>query len=168
MPQIIVPVAVGSLIALQHFPGPHRLGLVVNQKAGERWVERDPFPPTKPKGVPGLLLVRLLGECTSDMHYFVSDEAWKGEPRRTMTVRWAYVQTRPNLPWVVAGPDTFGIEKFFEVCRTCEALGMAGAIFMNELGILLGHLKQNKLVTDETGVFERRYRAMLADVLPLS
>lgn len=166
MPQIIVPVAAGSLIALQNFPGPHRLGLVVNQEAGERWVERDPFRPVRPESAWKPLLVRIMGEC-SDTNYPNSDELWGGEPRRSMTVRWAYIQTKLNPPWVVAGPDTFDIEKFFGVCKTCEALGMAGAIFMDELGILLRHLKQNKLVTDETGVFERRYRAMLADVLPL-
>ena len=166
MPQII-PVAAGSLITLRHYPGPYRLGLVVDQDAGQRWADRDVFPPIKPVGVPGLLLVRLMGECTSDLHYD-SDELWGREPRRAMTVRWAYVETRPNPPLVVAGPDTYSIEKLFGACKTCMALGMTGAIFMNELEILLGHLKQHKLETEEAGVFERRYRSMLADVLPLS
>ena len=166
MPEMKVPA--GSLVAIQNsIRSGHRLGLVVNQEDGERWVERDPFPPTRPEGVSDPLLVRLMGECTSDLHYPDNDALWGGEPRRAMTVRWVYVQTNPNPPWVVAGPDTFSIEKFFSACKTCEWLGMTGAIFMAELQILINHLKQNKLVVDEIGVFERRYRAMLADVLPL-
>lgn len=165
MPEMNVPA--GSLVGIQYFSGPHRLGLVVNQEAGQRWVERDPFPPPRPEGTSGLLLVRLLGEYTSVLYYPDNDALWDKEPQRAMTVRWVYVQTNPNPPWVLAGPDTGSIEKFFGACQTCEWLGMTGAIFMTELQILINHLKQNKLVVDETGPFERRYRAMLADVLPL-
>ena len=84
-----------------------------------------------------------------------------------MTVRWAYVQTRPNPPRLVAEPGTFSIEQFYGARLLSQNFGAPEFHFMKDLQILLAHLKQNKLVTDETGVFERRYRAMLADVLPL-
>lgn len=160
-------VAVGCLIGIQYHTGPHRLGLVVNQEAGQRWVSRDPFPPNMPEGAQGLLLVRLMGEYISDLHYPGNNKLWGEEPRRSMTVRWTYIQERPN-PWVVAGPDTFSIEKFFGACRTCEAFGMNNTTFMGELQILLDHLKGRTKSADDTGIFERRYRAMLAEVLPQS
>ena len=166
MPQITDPVAVGSLIAIQHFSGPHRLGLVVNQEAGERWVARDPFRPVRPESAWEPLIVRIMGEC-SDTNYPNSDELWDGEPRRSMTTRWAYVQTRLNPLRVIAGPETHSIEKFFGACLLSQDFGAPQFSFMVDLHILIGYLKQNKPVTDETGVFERRYRAMLAEVLPI-
>ncbi len=161
-------VPVGSLVGVPNVAhSGYRLGLVVDQGAGERWAAKDPTPPHKPESSKVILLVRLLGLCQEEAWHDDSDKVWGREPRRTQTVRWAYVQTTPNPPWVIAGPDTGSIEEFFGACRTCEKLGMTGATFMVDLSILLGHLKQNKLVVDDTGIFERRYRAMLADILPL-
>lgn len=161
-------VPVGSLVGVPNVArSGYRLGLVVDQEVGKRWIATDPFPPDKLESIKEILLVRLLGLCYENAWSNPSDALWGLEPRRTQTVRWAYVQTTPNPPWVIAGPDTGSIEEFFGACRTCEKLGMTGATFMIDLQILLGHLKQRRLVTDETGIFERRYRAMLADILPL-
>lgn len=167
MPKNIVPV--GSLVAIQNQLRPgHALGLVVNQEAGQRWVKRDPFPPQALPDACVPVLVRLLGLNHEEAWYSESDQLWGQEPSRVQTVRWAYVRTDPNPPWVIAGPDTFSIEKFFGACKTCEALGMSGATFLSELQILLGHLKGHAKPADDMSIFERRYRAMLADVLPRS
>lgn len=160
-------VAVGSLIAIPNsIRSGHMLGLVVDREAGERWVSRDPFPDTRAQATPSSVLVRLLGRHTTDLYYSGNEQLWGEEPSRFATVRWLYVETNPNPPWVVAGPDTFSIEKFFSACKTCETLGMTGATFLHELQILLDHLKGHVKSVDNTSIFERRYRVMLDDVLP--
>lgn len=162
---------VGSLIAIPNSVSRGaRLGLVVDQEAGARWIARDPFPPHKPELIQEPLIVRLLG--LSHEQVWLSSEQekiWGQEPVRIQTVRWGYVQIDPNPPQVLAESDVGSIEHFLDVCNMCSMLGMSmlGLTFMGEVGILLDHLKQVTKPVDDTGIYERRYRAMLADVLPL-
>lgn len=144
----------------------HWLGLVVNQKVGKKWVERDPCIEYCVPDEYGPLLVRVLGLKLTEGVALIKSGLPVEEPRRTETVRWAYIQTIPNPPFVVAGPDVDSISKFFQSCRICESLCQKEeATFSYEGAILEEYLRGVQKPADETSYFYKKFSAMLADVL---
>lgn len=161
-------VPVGSLVAVSNtVDSGHWLGLVVNQEAGKKWVDRDPCLEYCVPDEYGPLLVRVLGLKLTEGLGLNKSGLPTNEPRGTETVRWAYIQTIPNPPFVVAGPDVDSISKFFRMCRICDSLGnKEEASFSYEGAILEEYLRDVKKTADETSHFYKQFFAMLADVLP--
>lgn len=163
-------VPVGSLIAVSNvIDSGHWLGLVVDQEKGKKWVDRDPCLEYRVDEKYGPLLVRVLGLRFTEGVALNKSGLPAEEPRGTETVRWAYIQTIPNPPFVVAGPDVDSISKFFRMCRICDSLGMSmkeEASFSYEGAILEEYLRGVQKPPDETSHFYKKFSAMLADILP--
>lgn len=158
---------VGSIIAARNsMDSLCKLALVVDQKAGQRWVDSDPFigyfPEVNERHK--YVLARLLG---TNLHEGISlgrTPLLKNEPQQIQTVRWAYVQKSQS--WMIAGPDVQSIQLFLHHARTCDALGMGDATFFYHLDLIVEYLKGERREPDATSHFEKQYRAMLEDVLP--
>jgi len=160
-------IAVGSLLAVpQSIHSGHWLGLVVNQEAGRKWVERDPCIEFSISEKSGPLLVRVLGQKLTEVAALHKSGLPEGEPNETQTVRWAFIQTIPNLPWTVAGPDVNSIVMFLQWCNICESLGMNGATFLHDVVLLAEYLRGVKRTENAMSHYEKKYFAMLEDVLP--
>jgi hypothetical protein len=161
---------VGTVIAVRNsLDTGHWLGLIVDQKAGKAWADADPCMEHQLDAKWGPLLVRVLGRKVNETPAMGRSTVPEREPSRDETVRWVYVQTLPHpLFYAVAGPGGLGVEAFLDTCRTCDSLGMKGATFLHELQLLADHLKGIEKPKREMSYFERQYRAMLAEVLPLS
>ena len=160
-------IVVGSLLAVpQSIHSGHWLGLVVNQEAGKKWVEKDPCIEYKVSEEFGPLLVRVLGQKLTEASAPYKSGLPEHEPHKIETVRWAFIQTVPNLPWVVAGPDADSILSFLQRCNVCESLGMNGATFLHDVALLVEYLHGVKRTENAMSHYEKKYFAMLEDVIP--
>lgn len=158
-------IAVGSLIAVRNSTDSNCwLGLVVDQEVGKKWADRDPCIEYDPSDKQEFFLARVLGVkvvSTGIGRTGLPEQ----EPYQTVTVRWAYVQL--NQAHVVAGPDVASIELFLEQYMMYIALGMKGnATFGHDLSLVLEYLHGVKREKDATSFFERKFFAMLGEVLP--
>lgn len=165
MPKQECTFAVGSLVSVADSSSCRWLGLIVNQEAGKRWVERDPCVLHKLSEESGPLLVRVLGHRVTPWALEKSSLP-EEEPRRGETVRWEYVQTVSPSMYVVASPDVESIEAFHQHCLTCDKLGMTGATFFHDVELLLEYLKGEKRCHEATSQRERKFYAMFEEVLP--
>lgn len=160
-------IAIGSLIAVINSLNSERwLGLVVDQEAGKKWVERDPCLEYHLEEKDGPLLVRVLGLKLTEGRALDKSGLPEQEPRGIETVRWAFVQTIPNPPWIAAGPDLSSVEDFLRSYRLCNSFGMTEATFFHEVALLAEYLRGVTRTEDEISCFDRKFFAMLVDVLP--
>jgi len=160
--------AVGSLVAVRHSIDVYcSLGLVVDQLAGLRWLERDPCLQYCPKS--GMehefVLVRWLGLKLTEYGPSGKKSLPQSEPNEIETVRWGYAQL--NQSWVVAGPDVDSIYAFRSQCRTFKSLlGVDDIPFAHDVDLLAEYLLGTKRSKEETSFYDRMFFAMLRDVLP--
>ncbi len=160
-------IKMGSLVAVSNTVSPGRwLGLAVDQKAGRRWAAKDPCIEYNLSENHGPLLVRVLGLKLTEGEALGRSGLPEQEPRRTETVRWAFVQTVPNPPWVVAGPDLHSIAEFHRQCRISRDFEMHGATFIGDLALLEEYLRGVERKDSAISYFEKKFFAMLNEVLP--
>lgn len=163
-------IATGSLILVRYSSDSGRwLGLVVDQKAGEEWAKRDPCVeyPLDKKNQP--LLVRVLGLKLTEGIALGKRAFPEQEPRQIETVRWAFVETIPNPPLVVAGPDVHSISMFLEERLEIQPYcppDFGRMSFLNDLELLVEYLGGKMREPDKMGLDEQKFFVMLADVLP--
>ena len=138
--------------------------MVVDQSSGKRWVEKDPCLEYVPGNSQNFVLVRVLGQKLTDGYVLGKRGLPDKEPSETETVRWAFAQL--NQSWRVAGPDVASIEEFLKQCRLCDSIGMKGATFVHDLSLVAEHLRGAKRPPSSMSYFERRYLAMLEEILP--
>lgn len=160
-------IVVGSLVSVSNsIDGGRWLGLIVNQKAGQKWVEKDPCVEYTPssESEEKFLLARVLGLKLTELALGKTGLPER-EPSRMETVRWAFVQL--NQAYVVADPDVESIENFLLQCQTCMGLGgMRGATFLHDVGLIAEYLRGVTRTRDQMGFFESQYFKMLEEVLP--
>lgn len=160
-------IVVGSLVAVGNSLDSGRwLGLVVDQEAGKKWADRDPCIEHYVDEKNGPLLVRVMGTKTIELAGIGKSSLPKEEPKEVETVRWAYVQTKPNTSVVVAGPDVDSVEKFLWNCWVINDLGAGGITFFSDLKLLVEYLRGVTREPDAISYYERKFFAMLEEVLP--
>ena len=159
---------IGSLVfsAPNPLDGNHGLGLVVAQEAGKNWAEKDPCIEYDIPEEYGPLLVRVLGLKLTTGRALYKSSLPEREPCGTETVRWAFVQTKPNPLWVVAGPSVESIEDFLRQCRLFGTFGIGEPTFLHEVALLVEYLRGVTRTKEAMSHFDRQFFAMLRDVLP--
>lgn len=163
-------IATGSLIWVNYSNDSGRwLGLVVDQKAGEEWAKRDPCVEYSLDKKNQPLLVRVLGLKLTEGIATGKSAFPEREPRQIETVRWAFVETIPNPPLVVAGPDADSIIGYLKQRlegQFYRSPDLGRMSFLNDLELLVEYLGDNMRETDEMSLDERKFFVMLAEVLP--
>ncbi|MFA6278882.1 MAG: hypothetical protein WCS97_03025 [Candidatus Paceibacterota bacterium] len=162
---------VGSLIAVGNtLDGDCFLGLVVDQMAGKKWADEDPcldYIPSK-DNQKEFVLVRILGLKLTEGQPLSKGSIPAREPYKVETKRWAFAQI--NRSWHVAGPNVVSIQEFLKQCKICHRLGMkfrmSGATFFHDLELVVEYLLGVKRPEDEISFFERKFFAMLGEILP--
>jgi hypothetical protein len=163
--KIVIP-AVGSLIGTRYSSiDGSWLGLVVDQSAGQKWADRDPIQDFKPEANYGPLLVRVLGKKTTEGGLLVRSNLPEEEPNQDETVRWVYVQTIPPNSFVVAEPDVSSIRECLKWYHIFNRFNMH-ASFRLDVALLAEYLEGVKRTPDKISLYEKRFFAMLEDVLP--
>ena len=166
----VMNMPVGSLLAVRNsLDANHWLGLVVNQNVGKVWADRDPCLEYTLAQQSGPLLVRVLGLKLTEGMALDKSSLPKEEPRGTETVRWAYVQTIPAQAYVVAGPDTDSIQTFSQNATLfCRGFGRNGDVtFLRDVSLLVEYLRGVTRTDHETSFYDRKFFAMLREVLPI-
>lgn len=161
----------GSLVFTANLTGPGGwLGLVVDQEAGKKWVLRDPcleFPQPEDVDKYAPILVRVIGAREIERVAHGKNHLSGEEPRKTDFERWAYIDTLPRAPQVMAGPDAHSVSRLVMHLMWSIKLGMldTGDI-IPDLRILSAYLNRSEKPPEETSEYARLFSAMLADVLP--
>lgn len=163
----IVP---GCLVSIGNMLDTGRwLGLVVDQKAGEEWAKQDPcLEFIKLDEKYGPVLVRVIGQRLVECPGFGSKSSLpRHEPQRAEFVRWAYIQTLPHAPRIVAGPDIDSIDRLLDCMLVARYVGMTDdRDIIEDLNIILACMRRNLKSPSELNEYERRFLAMLSEVLP--
>lgn len=141
------------------------LGLVVNQEVGEKWVDRNPCLYYIPPELNNPLLVRVLGFKLTEGETLFRSGIPEEEPRKVEVQHWAYIQTKPNPPQVIAGPDLKSISEFLRGSKICNRL-WDGASFLHDLSLLVDYLSLETRSDDSLGQYEQKFLKMLSEVLP--
>jgi len=155
----------GSLVAVKKdiFSLDCFLGLVVNQEAGREWADKDSLFKLVPTEN-GHVLVRVLGLLNLENGWKVCDSKLPSkEPSGREIVRWALVST--CFCSVVAGPDLKSISEFRDLCRVCNSL-WSGSTFIGDLNLIVGYLTRESRIAEASNDYEKKYFAMLQEVLP--
>lgn len=154
-------IVVGNLVSVSNsIDGGRWLGLIVNQEAAQKWVEKDLCIEYNPPEKQGFLIARVLGGGL----ILSKPGLPETEPDERQTVRWVFVQL--NQAYVVAGPDVVSVENFLSQCRICNLLGMRGATFFHDLALVAEYLRGVTRKRSEMSSFESKYFKMLGEVLP--
>lgn len=155
----------GTVIVFFHDRKPI-VGLVVDPEAGRRWADRDPAIleyPQSAAGKEGYVIVRILGRAMAEVE---TGGLPPEEPSRLVTLRWASVL--PEKVTKVAGPDKASILGFLGTIWIMKNFSMSDATALNrDFGILIRHLTDDFPVEQEEDDYDRRYRTMLQEILPL-
>ena len=150
------------------------LGLVVDQEAALPWIERDPcvrYVPdlTNQDEAQDHIVVRWLDIKLSELAFGRTSLPEK-EPGHhesgTEIVRWGYAQVSQSL--VMAGPDVDSIAVFeFQANRFAHVFRFSGPTqLFHNLAILLDYLREVRKQPEELSSYERKYLAMLEEILP--
>jgi hypothetical protein len=157
----------GMVIATRNsLDGDSRLVLVVDQAAGQKWADADPVMGYIPSlaNRRHFVLVRVLGTQLSEGEPLTKSGLPDKEPRVVVTERWKYSQI--NHSWYVAGPDAESLKQFLEHCRLCDNLGMKDGVFIRDLALVTEYISGVTRTREDISFYEKKFFAMLWEVLP--
>lgn len=140
------------------------LALVVDQAAGEKWLERNPSC-VEFNEIGSGTLVRVLGQRFVE-GVKTTSLLPKDEPDETEIVHWARLY--PGAAFEVhAGPGTKPIEVFLEnMLETAAILNLRLIPWHHDLKLVAEYLRGVTRKKEETSSYERKYFMMLSEVLP--